>query len=240
MTMDANGYGILELEAAQAQVQPDGTLLPPLDLSLGPGECALVEVPDPIHAALFGDMCAGLLPLASGRVLFMERDWAALPEDSAASLRGRIGRVFAGGGWLPQLDVAENVLLPQLYHTLASDAALRERAAMLAQGFGLPGLPLVRPQDLSPDEQARAACVRAFLGEPALLVLEMSLPDRLVGDLAPPLLDALSGARARGAACVWLTRSPMAWEEQPFPTTYRLRLSDRGLARTGLHRRRAA
>jgi phospholipid/cholesterol/gamma-HCH transport system ATP-binding protein len=240
MTMPAGGARILVLEAAQAEAQPDGAVLPPLDLSLGAGELALIDVPDPIHAAFLGSLCAGLVPLAAGRVLFMGHDWAMLPEDSAAALRGRIGHVLTGGSWLPHLSVAENVLLPQLYHTSTSEEVLRERAAMLAQSFGLPGLPLVRPQHLSPDELARADCVRALLGEPALLLLETPLPDRLVGDLGPSLLDALAGARARGAACVWLTRSSQVWEDRLFPTTYRLRLSDRGMARAGLRRRAAA
>jgi phospholipid/cholesterol/gamma-HCH transport system ATP-binding protein len=232
MTMTgADGTWTLVLDSAQAEAQQDGAALPPLDLALAPGELALIDAPDPMHSAAFGNLCAGLAPLVAGRVRFMDRDWATLPEDSAAALRGRMGRVFAGGSWLPHLSVADNVLLPQLHHTRASEQALRERAAMLAQGFGLPGLPLVRPRDLSPAELARAACVRAFLGEPALLLLETPLGDRLVRDLAPPLLDALAGARARGAACLWLTRSSLVWEDRSFPTTYRLHLSDRGLTR---------
>ena len=72
------------------------------------------------------------------------RNWSAMPQDYADALRGRIGRVFFSGSWVGFMDVATNILLPQLHDTRDDPSELRERAIALSYAFGLPGLPLVR------------------------------------------------------------------------------------------------
>ena len=130
------------------------------------------------------------------------------------------------------LDVAANVLLPQLHHTRHDPAALRDKAASLACAFGLPGLPLGRAADLPPRDLARAACVRALLGDPALLLLESPVR-REFADFMAPLLNAVAAARSRGAAAMWLTGSEAVWRDRAFPATQRWRLSEAGLQSTG-------
>ena len=198
------------------------------DLHLRAGEFALVDARQSTRPAWLADLCCGLLPLAAGRVRFLGRDWEAMPPDYAAALRGRIGRVFLSGSWIGFLDVATNILLPQLHHTRDHANTLRERAVALSCAFGLPGLPLARPGDLAASDLARAACVRAFLGDPALVLLESPIQGRFAG-LIPPLLNALAAARDRGAAVIWFTRSDLIWREPSLPATHRLRLGERGL-----------
>ena len=92
----------------------------------------------------------------------------------------------------------------------------------------MPGLPLVRPGDLAASDLARAACVRAFLGDPELVLLESPVQGRF-NSLIPPLLDALATARDRGAAAIWFTRSDVVWRDPSCPASHRLRLGERGL-----------
>jgi|SRR5882724_1686316 len=211
---------------------PEGGLdefrIPPITLQLWPGEFALVKTNDLRRAAWFADLCSGLVRLAEGTVTFLGHDWTAMTPDYAAALRGRIGRVFGTAGWIEFLDMATNVLLPQLHHTRRDARELREEAATLAGSFGLPGLPMGSAQDLSAKDMARAACIRAFLGEPPLLLLESPLQGRFA-DLAVPLLEALTAARQKGAAAVWLTSSDVVWRDRSVPVTHRLRLLDYGL-----------
>jgi phospholipid/cholesterol/gamma-HCH transport system ATP-binding protein len=98
----------------------------------------------------------------------------------------------------------DNVLTPALHHTILPEHELRERACVLAQQFGLPGLPMLAPEDCAPSDLERAACVRAFLRRPALVVLEhpMALED---SDLLLPLMSAIQQLRRRGGAVVWFT-----------------------------------
>ncbi len=234
---------VLELDGARPapdEVWADAAAeaeLPAIDLRLGPGEGALVEAPDQRWGRALAALCAGLPPLAEGRARFLGQDWAALPRARAEALRGRIGHIFAeNGGWLPHLSVEEGILLPQLHHSRRPEAVLRDAAAALARRFGLDRLPESHPAELPALDLARAACVRALLGEPMLLLLESPLRRGLwTEDLAGPLLTALAEARGRGAGFVWLSARPSAvWDEAGLRGARRFRLSAHGLQAAGV------
>ncbi|MGH8257794.1 MAG: ABC transporter ATP-binding protein [Steroidobacteraceae bacterium] len=197
---------------------------------MAPGDLALIEMSNPAWAGELADLCSGLISPGKGSVCFLGNDWARIPEMLAATLRGRIGRVHANGGWIGFAGTDRNILLPQLHHTRRPLEALRDAAAELARSFGLPGLPLVRPEALSAGDLARAGLVRAFLGQPRLLLLEHPLAGQF-DDLAPRLLNALAAARDRGAAGIWITASDLVWHDRSFPATLRLRCTERGLTR---------
>ena len=219
---------ILDLDNVRAAQSIDELAAPPVTLQLMPGDLALIQARNGVTAAWFADLCSGLIPLEEGSARFMGHPWDRMPPDYAAALRGRIGRVFANGAWIGFLNTATNILLPQLHHSRAPHEDLRDQAMRLACGFGLPGLPLEHPSDLAPIDLARAACVRAFLGEPALLLLESPLQGQF-DELLAPLLEALAEARQRGAAAIWLTRSDLVWNDHSVPANQRLRLRERGL-----------
>jgi len=219
---------VIELTDLRPLTEPDELPIVLPALQLMPGDLALVEARDPRRAAWFADLCCGLVPLAEGSVRFLGHDWTRLPHNYAAALRGRIGRVFAAGGWIDFLDVTANILLPQLHHSRVPIERLRERAIELAGAFGLPGLPLGHVSDLSALDLARAACVRAFLGEPALLILESPVQAQFE-ELKLGLLSAVAAVRDDWTAVIWLTRSDLVWSDRSFPATHRFRLSDRGL-----------
>lgn len=225
---------VLSMEAARGTENPEDAVV--FDLRVEASEFVIVLAPDPMRSALLADLAGGVTLPEDGRVLFLGHDWAGLPHDFADALRGRIGRVFHEGGWLPHLTVAENVMLPLLHHTRTTRPEVLERAAELSRAFGLPGLPLDRPGAAPGADLARTACVRAFLGDPSLLLLENPLLDGRVPELLAPLRDAIAAARGRGAACLWLTDALSIWEDANLPATQRLVLTDTGL-RAG--RRRA-
>jgi phospholipid/cholesterol/gamma-HCH transport system ATP-binding protein len=222
---------VLDVAAARPQAWGDEAPVPEIDLRLMAGELALVDARHAARRAWLGDLCCGLVPLAAGTARFLDRNWSAVPPDYADALRGRIGRVFFSGSWIGFMDVSANILLPQLHHTRDDPTELRDRATALCCAFGLPGLPLVRPGELAASDLARAACARAFLGDPALVLLESPVQGRFT-NLMPPLLNALAAARDRGAAAVWFTRSDLVWRDPSVPATMRLRLGERGLLPT--------
>jgi phospholipid/cholesterol/gamma-HCH transport system ATP-binding protein len=215
---------VLELEAARAPGEGAA-----FDLALFPGELALVQAGDPAQIRAFTDLCCGLLPAAEGVVRVFGGDLAALAPEALRALRARIGVVPLEGGWAPHLSVAESIILPALAHRLAPEAELRERAAELCRRFGLPGLPLDPPEGLGAAELARAACARAFLGRPLLLLLESPLRGDAVPDLRQPLLEAIAAAREAG--CLWLTTSLSVWSDRAIPARRRYRLGASGLTR---------
>ena len=221
---------VLELAELQLPTAPGEPPSYKTEFALMPGDVALVDVRSRQADVSFADMCSGLVPFPKGTVRFLGQDWARIPDHYAAALRGHIGRIFADGGWIEFLDVASNVLLPQLHHTHEDEAALREKATQLACAFGLPGLPLGRMDDLSALDLARCACVRAFLGNPALLLLESPVQGRgFFVELLTPLLNAIAAARGDGTAVIWFTQSDMIWSNRSFPASHRFHLHDHGL-----------
>ena len=218
---------VLHLAAAMSL---EDSALPnvPLDLRLMPGECALIETLDPARSTALSELCSGMVALRRGEARFMGYDWAGLGRERAAALRGRIGRIHHRGAWVDMLGIHVSIMLSRLHHTREPEAAVTRSATELARHLGLPGLPLARPDRLSEGDLMRAACVRAFLGEPQLLLLESSItPDR--PGLTGPLLDLLSRALDRGAAAVCFTRDAPYWQAQNFSIAHRLVLLDDGL-----------
>ena len=220
---------ILELMNAVPHAQSGPAARAPLSLKLVAGDFVLIECDNPAWAAGFADICCGLWPLQHGAARFFDRDWTGLSPVYAAALRGRIGRIFHDGGWIAFLDMEANILLPQLHHTRRAMPELRTAAARLALDFGLPGLPVGLPGSLSATDLARAACIRAFLGDPLLVLLEFPLQGQSEG-LAVPLVDAVLAACNHGAAALWLTPGDAVWTDRSAPATARLRLSEQGLS----------
>lgn len=219
---------VLEMVDARPRFDGSGLASVRYNLRLNPGDCALIECRDMQQASLFADMCVGLVDLEDGLARCMGLEWSDLDERRAAALRGRIGRMVANGGWIDLYGTHMNILWPQLYHTRVPEEHLMQRAVQLGMQFGLPGLPVVSPGKLSPLDRCRADCVRAFLGEPSLLLLENPM-----GDANPPLLNAflsaLTDARDRGCAVVWLAPDDTSWRAYETDASIRLRLYDDGL-----------
>jgi phospholipid/cholesterol/gamma-HCH transport system ATP-binding protein len=196
-----------------------------LDLVLAPGELQVIHARDRGRSSDIVDGLLGLAAAGSGSVHFRGRAWRELERREAFELRRAIGRVQEHGNWLEARSVLDNVLLPTRHHTILPEAALRERASALAQQFGLPGLPLLLPSDCAPGDLERAACVRAFLGRPELLVLEhpMAFEDC---DLLLPLMNAIQQMRRRGGSVLWFTEHASHAAEASLTADHQLELVD--------------
>jgi phospholipid/cholesterol/gamma-HCH transport system ATP-binding protein len=171
---------------------------------LPPGACMVVNMPAAESFPL-ADLAEGLAAPSRGQVRFLGKAWDDVSAYESCSLRGRIGRAFEQTCLVSNLDVDENVTLQQRHHTRRAEAELRQEAEMLARELGLPGLPRGRPHAVPVGQQRVCEFVRAFLGDPALVLLECPEAD------APP--SALVGLEAlvarvvgRGTSVVWMAR----------------------------------
>ncbi len=194
------------LEFAQASLAPAPLLhagIGPVSLRLAPGDLAWIDSEPGREDLPLADLAEGLLDPDTGTVSFLGASWAAMPPEETLRRRARIGRVFAGHGWISNLNVNENVTLSQRHHTRRPVGEILEEATALARALGLPELPAVRPALCAPHDRRRAEWVRALLGTPRLVLLEYPLRG------VPPafwdaLVNAVAAVRSRGAAVLWL------------------------------------
>ena len=220
---------VLRFEDAVLTTDPFGrSVSDEINLEVFGGDLSLIRLARSEQASTFADACAGLIRPLRGVVNFLGRNWQELRPDLANALRGRIGSVFTAGNWINHLSLLENILLPQLYHTHRSASRIRDEAGELAERFGLPGVPLGLPGDFTAADLQRAACVRAFLGRPSLiLLLEPTIG--IGSEVVSPLIQAIRDARDRGTAVIWLTRESAIWNDATIPATHRYRLVARRL-----------
>jgi phospholipid/cholesterol/gamma-HCH transport system ATP-binding protein len=199
-----------------------------LDLELGRGQLALVEVEDEVDAVAFVDLCVGLAPATLGGAFFLGREWRAETYRENLDRRGQIGSVVQSQVWPAHLSIAQSVLMPRLYHTRRAEDDVIAEATVLARRFGLPGLPVGRRETMPAGELVRAACVRAFLGTPDLVVIHDAALDQ-IAELAVPMAQALAAVQDRGGAAIWVTDYAGVPAARFVAADHVLRLGDRGL-----------
>ncbi len=202
-----------------------------VDLTLAPGTLALVLAGPASPGWLLADACCGLAETRAGSVRFLGEDWAEISASRACGLRGRIGRVFEGENWLNYASVGDNIMMRDMHHTARPEDEIRAEAERVARDFGLPGLPTSRPHDMMKQDLQRAACARAFVGSPELILLEHPIQEMQVG-LMGALMNCVKRARDRGAAALWITSAERIWRDEAIRADVRARLIGSQYVRT--------
>jgi len=197
-----------------------GSSVSEITLAVEAGGLAMVLLEKERTYLPLGDLAVGTLAPDAGRVKFRGVDWVDMGPDAAGDLRGHIGRVFEGSPWLESVEVSRNIMLAQLHHTRLPLVDITRQAADLSRSFGLPGLPLHYPSTVHGKDMARAACARAFMGQPELLVLERPTTG-VYPEILPALVNMLRSARDRGAAVLWLTDNQGVWDNPAVRPTLR-------------------
>jgi phospholipid/cholesterol/gamma-HCH transport system ATP-binding protein len=194
-----------------------------ISLELNPGDLLLVRIERENERLPLADAAEGLATPAHGIVRFLGDDWQTLSADGAAAHRAQIGRLFEDEGWISDLDVDENILLAQRHHTERTDHDIMEEALQFARMFGLPGLPRGCPGRMRRWDLRKAACIRAFLGQPILIIIEQPVRG-IYADLIGPLLNAVQSARRRGAAILWTVTDLQIWNHPGVRPTTRAKM----------------
>lgn len=199
-----------------------------LNLDLGRGEAALLEVGEEADMDLFVDLCLGLTDPVSGDVAFLNARWREQSYADALTRRASIGTLAGTPVWPVHVSVAEAVMMPSLHHGGDEVAGLAVRAALLARRFGLPGLPVGNRESVAVRQLVRAACIRAFLGNPDLVLIADPTLER-TAELALPLAHAIREVQDRGGAVLWIVESIGAPAARYVMPQHALRYGDRGL-----------
>jgi phospholipid/cholesterol/gamma-HCH transport system ATP-binding protein len=221
-----NAPAVLRFEAARLAIDLAGVAGVEIDAELAPGEIWLVETETPAHDRALADAALGLRPPLAGTVRFRDHDWRTVPFAFRDALRGRCGLIARETAFVPHASMTENILAPRRFHDRTSDAELVAQATRLARRFGLPGLPSGDPAAESAAARLGAACVRAFLGEPLLVVVEArAQPWRR--ELVAPLVSSMQEVRDRGGAVLWSLADDPLLDDASLPITGHFRLRGR-------------
>jgi phospholipid/cholesterol/gamma-HCH transport system ATP-binding protein len=201
-----------------------------LDLDLGRGDVALVQVEDAGDAASLVGLCLGLADPAAGFARFLGVDWTARAPTERLRRRRRVGAVMQAEVWPTHLSVEEAIVLPRTFRSPRPRAEVLAEATGLARLFGLPGLPVGHQETVRRATLVRAACVRGFLGGPDLVVVQDQAVEENA-DLALPMAQAIAAAAGRGGAVLWIVASLAAQAARLVQADQVLRLEGRGLVR---------
>ena len=195
-----------------------------MDWEIGEGSFAVLAGPSGSGKTTLLGVAGLLLRPDSGRVLFWNRDAAAMDEREAAAVRAReIGMVFQKFCLLGRRSALDNVLFRFRYAggpTPAARAAARDALARvdLADKARRPA------GVLSAGEMQRVAIARAIASRPRLL-----LADEPTGNLdesnAAAVMDLFQTLHRDGMTLLVVTHNP-AWERLPAARVFRM---DRGL-----------
>ena len=180
-----------------------------LNLTIKPGEMAIIVPQFHQRHQPLADLANGLIAPDSGQVLFGGKDWQAVGPDELAAMRDQIGRVFLQHPWLSNLDMDENITLAERYHTGGDKRKIYARAEDLAHELGFAELPTCRPAWLNRGQSQVAQLVRSLMGEKVLFILEYA-DEGVDGEVLQKFQKQLL-ART-GAAFLIFTTHPELWD----------------------------
>ena len=142
-------------------------------LQLEQGEALLLDGPSGSGKTTVLHMISGLLSADSGSIYFAGEDVSKLPTAQRDIWRAdNVGYIFQRLNLLDELNVLENILLPQCWRKEKNKQALPQRALALLEQVGLTQKAACFPSELSIGEQQRVAVVRALVHKPKLLLAD--------------------------------------------------------------------
>lgn len=173
-----------------------------IDLSIFQGEALCIMGASGAGKSTLLHILGGLDRPTRGTVLYGGNDLFRLSPARRTSLRARsFGFVFQSYHLLPELDIAENILLPAMrnLHWMHQAGRYREKAMDLLERVGLKERARHRPMELSGGEQQRAALARALMNDPEIVLADEPTGnlDSHTGDLVLHYLFSLTKERGR-------------------------------------------
>ncbi|HEX9691004.1 MAG TPA: ATP-binding cassette domain-containing protein [Gemmatimonadales bacterium] len=132
----------------------------------------LIQAPEASGVDLLSRYALGLVRPASGRVLLLGKDVAALPRRAALAFRRNVGYLPAGDGLMQNLSLRDNVALPLRFGSRMSEGDIAGRVSVILGQFRLAGAGDRRPADVTDEMRRRTALARALAFDPPVVLME--------------------------------------------------------------------
>ena len=144
-------------------------------LALRPGERCRLLLSSEADLTLFLRLIVGTVRPESGTVVLFGEDAARQSEAGALALLARLGLVWPGGGFVSNLKVWENILLPLWYH--GDEGAERREEEVLAllgrlgvEADRVAGFLAAMPASLPTQERRILGVARAMLPDAEIMI----------------------------------------------------------------------
>jgi lipoprotein-releasing system ATP-binding protein len=187
------------------QGETEVEILHGISLDLAEGEIVAIIGPSGAGKSTLLHLLGLMEQPSSGALKIQGVEVQSLSPKERARLRNEyIGFLFQFHHLLPELNVLENVMLPQRIQG-SSEHQAAAQAAMLLDTIGLRSHLYKKPMNLSGGEQQRVALARALMNEPALILADEPTGnlDKETGEGVLKLL--WEEARRRNATAVIVT-----------------------------------
>jgi putative ABC transport system ATP-binding protein len=149
------------------------TALDHVSLDLQPAQLMAVVGPSGSGKSSLLAVCGGLRTPTGGQIFINGTEITALRPDKLTEVRrDHIGFVFQQSNLVPALTAVDQLLLTVHLRGRRPGRADRERALALLREVGMEHRADRRPHQLSGGERQRVGIARAFMGEPALLLVD--------------------------------------------------------------------
>jgi putative ABC transport system ATP-binding protein len=143
-----------------------------IELEVAPGEVLMLVGPSGCGKTTLISIVAGVLDQDTGSCIVLGQDLARMDQAAKTDFRRHaVGFVFQSYNLIPQLEAAENVMIPLLLNNMPRRQALAKSREALAR-VGLADRCASSPTQLSGGQQQRVAIARALVHDPALIVCD--------------------------------------------------------------------
>lgn len=140
-----------------------------VSVGVAAGEFAAIMGPSGSGKSTLLYLLSGLDRPTGGSVLLDGRDISGFDDEAQSRMRRRfIGFVFQFYNLIPNLNVAENILLPVLLDGKKA-ASYEKRLSTILEIVGLGGKRHHTPRELSGGQQQRVAIARALISDPDII-----------------------------------------------------------------------
>ncbi|ANY68880.1 ABC transporter ATP-binding protein [Paenibacillus sp. BIHB 4019] len=176
-----------------------------VNLELRAGEFVSIMGPSGCGKSTLLQIISGMDKMTSGSVAIQGQEIGSLSEERLAQLRlSKMGFIFQQSGFLKNLSLLDNIILPAYMAKAESRAAINRRASELMKRTGIAQLAHADKSQVSGGQLQRAAICRALINQPQL-VFGDEPTGALNSKASDEVMDILAEMNAAGTTIMLVT-----------------------------------
>jgi putative ABC transport system ATP-binding protein len=182
-----------------------------VNLHIGAAEVVILKGVSGSGKSTILSLIAGLSKPSSGSVVVDTKEISKMPDHFCARFRRKnIGIIFQRYNLIPQMSVAENILLP-LYPENLDATVLQKRLETLLEMFHITDKKDVPVKNLSGGQQQRVAIARAKVNKPKIILADEPTAN-LDKKLSLEFIEILKKLKSQQRTIVVATHDPLFFD----------------------------